>query len=147
MRARYIWGLFAVQIVIVLALLFFLVPKLSVDLVVAECGGSCVDRSAWQIASQLGRLDAVSLSLAFLGIGVGSFAIFSFFAVKDEAERIAKRIAKQEYRSRLIDIKAEIENQVETKLSAALVEKQRKAQEISTAGRIEEKDTGEGDNG
>lgn len=72
---------------------FIFVPQLSVGLIQNECP-NCDSASAIKIASQIGRLDVVSLALGFVGIGVGFFAIFSFFAVKDEACDSAKRTAR-----------------------------------------------------
>ena len=77
-------------------LAFILVPALSANLVRQACsGGDCADDSAIAIATQLGRLDIVSLVLGVLGIGIGAFAIFGFFAIKDHSEAVAQNIATQ----------------------------------------------------
>ena len=64
-------------------------PKFSVNLVQLHCPER--DKaSAIRIALQLGRLDIVSLTVAFLGIGVGFFVIFSFFAIKEDVKKVAE---------------------------------------------------------
>ena len=100
-------------------LAFVFVPKLSVGLIQAECA-SCDSVSAIKIASQIGRLDVVSLALGFVGIGVGFFAIFSFFAVKDEACDLAKRTAKNVIKDQEAELKKMIVEQVQLESSRVL---------------------------
>lgn len=45
------------------------------------------------IAYQLGRLDLVSVCLAFLGVIVGLSAVFGFFSIKEKSEVIANEVA------------------------------------------------------
>ena len=43
----------------------------------------------------MGRLDVISLALGMTGIGVGAFAIFGFFAIKDHTEAVASHVAQK----------------------------------------------------
>lgn len=80
---------------LLILLAFIFVPQVSRDLVAATCQTEgCNHDSAFFIAAQLGRLDVVSLVLGVLGIGVGAFAIFGLFAVKDHAEAVAENVAR-----------------------------------------------------
>ena len=97
-KSRLLWSVVIFQFAAILIFMFLMVPKFSAGLV--SCDGCDQNSSAYEIAAQIGRLDAVSLTLSFLGIGVGFFAIFGFFAIKDEAVRVAEstaeRIVKEE---------------------------------------------------
>lgn len=91
----------ALVMMLLVLVCFIFVPKLSDKLVANSCtDGNCDNDSAIAIASQMGRLDVVSLVLGVTGIGIGGFAIFSFFAIKENAELIARaearRIASEE---------------------------------------------------
>ena len=116
---KYLWFVVLIQIALVAALVYVLVPKLSVGLIQVA-----VDQNpqftAYEIATQIGRLDAVSLALAFLGIGVGFFAIFSFFAIREDAEDRAQRVAEALVDHRLSNIEAKMYDQISIRINAAL---------------------------
>jgi hypothetical protein len=120
--SKHIIGSAVVFILCVVVAVFVFTPKLSVGLIQAECL-TCDNVSAIKIASQIGRLDVISLALGFVGIGVGFFAIFSFFAVKDEACDIAvKESAKFLLESRG-EITRQINDQVKLQVIKALQDK------------------------
>ena len=102
---------------------FLFVPKLSVGLIQAECP-ACDTVSAIKIAQQIGRLDVISFVLGIVGIGLGFFAIFSFFAVKDEARRHAADVSgdlMQEHKSQVKElVEGRIKIEVERALARAL---------------------------
>ena len=77
-------------IAVVFGLILFFMPPLQLGII--ACEGNCADDIS--VAASLGRLDIVSLALGTLGIGVGFFAIFGFFAIKDDALRTAERVAQ-----------------------------------------------------
>lgn len=118
-RRGVIYGIFALIAVGYFLIVFFM-PRLDAQLVqrVQELDGEGLDAIA--IAVQLGRLDVVSLSVAFLGLGVGFFAIFSFFQIREDAQQTARRELRKyigENRKRFAE---ELKNEilVELKLSA-----------------------------
>ena len=94
---RLIYGCVGALIAFAIVLLCFIfVPQLSAGLVDNACTSEgCANDSAIAIAGQLGRLDVISLVMGILGIGVGAFAIFGFFAVKDHSEAVAESVAKK----------------------------------------------------
>lgn len=94
LKRQYFIGLVLIQLALFAVLLIWFFPSLNVNLIQQHCK-DCDPVSAIAVAAQMGRLDLVSLCLAFLGLGVGFFAIFSFFAVKDEAENIAQVTAEK----------------------------------------------------
>jgi hypothetical protein len=120
--SKHIIGSAMVLILCIVVAVFIFAPKLSVGLIQAECP-ECDNVSAIKIASQIGRLDVISLALGFVGIGVGFFAIFSFFAVKDEACDIAvKESAKFLLESRG-EITKQINDQVKLQVTKTLQDK------------------------
>ena len=87
-------GAFAMLLVMLFC--FAMVPKLSSALVQNACTkDNCDNDSSIAIAGQMGRLDVISLALGMTGIGVGAFAIFGFFAIKDHTEAVATHVAKK----------------------------------------------------
>ena len=140
MKGKYIILSILMAIAVVFVMIFVFVPKLSVGLIQTECP-DCDVTSAIQIASQLGRLDVVSMALGFLGVGVGFFAIFSFFAVKDEAEEKARTVAEKYYSDKWLEISEKIDDQVSVKVKAAIAELQIKYQvsNVDVSGRTEVK--------
>ena len=105
-RVKYM-GLGALIFALILLLLFMFVPQLSTGFIAHACGTeNCEHDSVLEIAAQVGRLDVVSLVLGVLGIGVGAFAIFGFFAIRDHAEAVSERVARdvaEETASRKVD--------------------------------------------
>ena len=65
----------------------------------------------------------ISLALGFVGIGVGFFAIFSFFAVKDEACDIAVKESAKFLLAKRDEIKQQINDQVKLEVTKALQDK------------------------
>lgn len=89
------------------------------------------------IAVQLGRLDIVSLSVAFLGIGVlgigvGFFALFSFFQVREDAKESARKEAVTVARA---EVRAYFESQLDEAVESILQRRDRRS------GKIESPDT------
>lgn len=84
------------------------------------------------IAVQLGRLDIVSLSVAFLGIGVGFFALFSFFQVREDAKESARKEAVTVARA---EVRAYFESQLDEAVESILQRRDRRS------GKIEPPDT------
>jgi len=111
MKARYFWIVICALALVIFALIFVMVPKVSVGLIQNNCI-DCNAVDSIQIAAELGRLDIVSLCLAFLGIGVGFFAIFSFFAIKEDAEETARRTVDKEFEARWRSLASQNRNQI-----------------------------------
>lgn len=89
-------GTLVILLAIFLALIFVLVFSKPVpeELVLSHCK-DCSRLDALQIALTLGRVDAISIALTFLGIGVGFFALFSYFSLREDAELAVQRAAKK----------------------------------------------------
>jgi len=80
----------------IMLLCFAMIPKLSTALVENACTDkNCDNDSSIAIANQMGRLDVISLALGMTGLGVGAFAIFGFFAIKDHTEAVASHVAQK----------------------------------------------------
>lgn len=97
----------------------FLIPAFSREFGEGVSSHSGLGKDGIEIAVQLGRLDVVSLAITCLGIGIGFFALFSFFAVKDEAERVSEEIAEKYFAARMSEIEERISDQVATQIAAA----------------------------
>lgn len=75
---------------------FIFIPAFSVGFIEEACSSEgCASDSAIAIAASIGRLDVVSLLLGVLGIGIGFFVIFSFVTIKEHAEIVAERTARE----------------------------------------------------
>ncbi|MAM69979.1 MAG: hypothetical protein CMP91_02375 [Gammaproteobacteria bacterium] len=76
-------------------IIVFITPVFSVNAIDLACDGECPDADAIQIAMELGRLDIVSLVLAFLGLIIAVLAIFGFLAIREKAALQAKDAAEK----------------------------------------------------
>lgn len=131
--------LIGVQGLFILLLLFFMVPKFSTGLIMSACG-ECANYPQYdtiKIAAELGRLDIVSLCLAFLGIGFGFFAIFSFLNIKDNSISAAKQETK-EYLDRYAketfkDFQSEYEGRIAALIEAIVVRRMEGAPSVESA--------------
>ena len=113
--------------------LVMLVPPISVRMIEAACGNPCTP-DAINIAAQIGRLDLVSLALALLGIGVGAFALFGFFAIREDARAAAESVVPEL-------VHAEVERQLKA-LRPTIVEELREKAETAS---VDEAVSGEPD--
>lgn len=130
-KQTYFYGGFAILAVIFL-LAVFLIPAFSHQFV-SEIARNGSNRDAISIAVQLGRLDLVSLAVAFLGLGVGFFAIFSFFQIRDDAKEAALKLMEQYEKDNLARIKEEIKNEVLVGLKYPEQPTEIKAQDVDTS--------------
>ena len=115
MKSKHILCLIIALLFIAFLLVLLFVPKFSANLVQLHCP-ECDKASAIKIALQLGRLDIVALAVAFLGIGVGFFVFFSFFAIKEEAKKVAEDLCSD----RLAKVREDMEEQIKAQVSAAI---------------------------
>lgn len=115
MKSKHILYLTIAFLVIAFLLILLFVPKFSVNLIQLQCP-ECDRDSAIRIALQLGRLDIIALAVAFLGIGVGFFVIFSFFAIKEDAKKVAEDLCSV----RFANIQKDMEEQIKAQVKAAI---------------------------
>lgn len=90
----------------------FLIPSFSSRFVSQIAEMEAENGDAISIAVQLGRLDLVSLAVAFLGLGVGFFAIFSFFQIREDAKASALKTLSDYVHENLENIKDDIKKNI-----------------------------------
>ena len=88
-RSKFVGGIVFGFFIIVGSIVLFTSPPLAIGIV--QC--SACPEQPLALAAQLGPHDIVSMALALTALAVGSFAIFGFFALSEDAKQAAKKEA------------------------------------------------------